>query len=262
MPTDRPDDRGAENKDRPQVSALARTALSRLRKAPASDPIPPGPVRRLVASALARAPFDPAVTLLAFERDGIPRDQIIDRYIPEAAREIGRRWTDDSLSFAEVSIVAAKLQGMLTYLTNPWPSGMENLPDLEVLMVLQQGETHTLGPHVAMAQMRRHGVSVRLLTGGDESRVVQALDQADFDLVMFSSSRTSDLTSISQTAKRIRETTPHPAPAIVLGGLVLGLADDFEEVEGIDLATNDIATALKLGDPDERRTRGSMAQPR
>jgi hypothetical protein len=43
-------------------------------------------------------------------QDGIPVEDIIDVVLPEVARSAGRRWMDDDISFADVTIVTARLQ--------------------------------------------------------------------------------------------------------------------------------------------------------
>jgi hypothetical protein len=43
-------------------------------------------------------------------QEGVSVEDIIDVVLPEVARKAGRRWMDDEISFADVTIVTARLQ--------------------------------------------------------------------------------------------------------------------------------------------------------
>jgi hypothetical protein len=48
--------------------------------------------------------------LARMRQEGIPVEDIIDVVLPEVARSAGQRWMDDEISFADVTIVTARLQ--------------------------------------------------------------------------------------------------------------------------------------------------------
>jgi methylmalonyl-CoA mutase cobalamin-binding subunit len=120
--------------------------------------------------------------------------------------------------------------------------------------VLQAGDSHTLGPQVATAQLRRLGASVRILFGPDSDAVVHALAAERYDLVLFSASRADSLASIAKMVKSIRSRVLVP-PQMVLGGIVLNLAADVRDMTGVDLVTNDVKVALKLREKTRSGTR-------
>lgn len=261
MANDHSDDRSAEVDVRPDVSALASTVLSVLsdKSDAGARTIRSSVVKKLIHVALEAGVFN-AEDLLDDLRDRrISRDQIIDIYIPQAAQEMGQMWCEDSIGFAKVTIATARLQSLLTLLAPPWsakPSEIAN--GTNVLLLLQGSDSHTLGPHVATAQLRRMGASVRILFGPRAETVLTALDSDDYDMVMFSGSRTDSLASIANLVKRIRTSGLHPPP-MVLGGIVLSLADGVKEKTGVDLVTSDVKVALKLCESKKSRSR-SLAE--
>ncbi len=251
------DDRGMEDGARPDVSALASAVISALseKSDEAGLTIRASVVRKLVKATLRDGAFN-AETLLADLTDSrLTADQIVDIYIPEAARELGVMWVEDVISFAKVTIATARLQGLLTHLAPPWSANLSEGEDgANTLMILQASDTHTLGPHLAAAQLRRMGAMVRILFGPDKSAVTDIMQDEHYDLVLFSCSRADMLASINQTVKWIRSRLNNPPP-IALGGLVLGLTDRIKDKTGVDLVTSDVQVAFKLCDRKRLKTK-------
>ena len=243
------DDRGYEN-DRSDIAALATEVISALneRSEVAAQSIRASVVRKLVKATLRGGAFNAEMLLRDLQDQRVVPDQIVDIYIPAAARELGVMWCDDAIGFAKVTIASARLQGLLTLLAPPWSAKALD-PDKAVstLLILQSNDSHTLGPHVATAQLRRMGASVRLLFGPDSETVLQILNEEHYDLVMFSGSRTDSLATIAKMVKRVR-TELSVAPPLVMGGLVLNLTDRVKEKTGVDMVTSDVKIAFKLCD--------------
>lgn len=255
------DDRGLEGDARPGVSALASTVLSVLNDRGDRDQVTLRQtlLRKLVAATLRDGPFNPEKLLHDLAEHHADNDQIVDIYVPAAARELGEMWNDDAIGFAKVTIASARLQSLLTLLAPPWASKTpERTEAINTLIVLQGSDSHTLGPHVATAQLRRLGASVRLLFGPDAETLIKVLSDDTYDLLLFSCSRTDTLESIAKMVKRIR-TSGCETPPIALGGLVLELTDRVKEKSGVDLVTNDVRVAFKLCDRKRLKSR-SMAR--
>lgn len=203
-------------------------------------------VQKLVRATLSKGAFNAEMLLSELADVQVQPDHVVDRHIPEAARRLGEMWTEDDIGFAEVTIATARLQGLLTLLAPPLSTGAGEEDDPStVLLILQPGDAHTLGPHVATAQMRRMGVSVRLLFGPKPATVLRILENESYDLVLFSCSRPSSLASIAQMVKTIR-TSFDAVPPMALGGLVLDLADRVKARTGVDLVTGEVRVAVKL----------------
>jgi len=251
------DDRKMDFDHRGGVSALASTVLSVIGDKPETkaQTIRTTLVRKLVKEALRNGVFNAESLVDSLKDDRITPDQIVDIYIPNAARALGQMWLDDTIGFAKVTIATARLQGLLTLLAPPW-SAYPHDPNesLRTLMVLVGNDSHTLGPHVATAQLRRMGASVRLVFGPDEKTLLRIIDEDRYDLIMFSCSRTDSLATIAQMVKGIRSDM-NGTPPIALGGLVLELTDRIKEKTGVDLVTSDVRVAFKLCDKKRQKTK-------
>lgn len=254
---ERCDDRHAVEDPRPDFSGLASTVISVLRDKPvtAAHTIRTSVVRKLVRATLRDGAFN-AEMLLGDLQDGrVAPDQIVDIYIPEAARELGAMWVDDTLSFAAVTIASARLQGLLTLLSPSWTAAPSaGAEGLNTLMIQMAGDTHTLGAHVATSQLRRMGAAVRILFGPDADGVIGALREDRYDLVMVSCSRAESLETLAQLVKRVRHGLSS-TPPIALGGLVLNHADRLKDRTGVDLVTGDVKVAFKLCDKQRVKQR-------
>ena len=259
MAKDHTDERATTEENRPDISALASAVLSVLsdKGDDGAQTIRSSAVQKLVEAALQTGSFNSEALLEDLKDRRISPEQIVDIYIPQAARDLGQMWIEDVIGFAKVTIATARLQGLLTMLSPPWAANPSEMADgTQVLLLLQGNDSHTLGPHVATAQMRRAGASVRILFGARDETVLQALSDETYDMVMFSGSRPDALASIAKLVKRIRTGILVP-PQIVLGGIVLSLADGVKEKTDVDLVSNDVKVALKLCEKNKYKSRSS-----
>lgn len=262
MANDHSDDRSSSEEVRPDVSALASTVLSVLsdKGEEGVRTIRSSVVQKLVDAALLPNAFNAEEILSDLRDRRISPEQIVDIYIPQAAQVMGQMWCEDAIGFAKVTIATARLQGLLTLLAPPWSAKRsESAHEASVLLLLQGNDSHTLGPHVATAQLRRMGASVRILFGAPADTVVRALSDESYDMVMFSGSRTDSLASIAKLVKCVRAGILTPPP-MVLGGIVLSLADGVKEKTDVDLVTNDVKVALKLCEKKKSRYRSLARQ--
>jgi MerR family transcriptional regulator, light-induced transcriptional regulator len=126
-----------------------------------------------------------------FRRAGVTPGDLADHYIPEAARRLGVEWLRDGLSFGEVSIASAKLQGLLRQVTDSFVEDERREANGgNVLVVVPEGEQHTLGALVLTSQLRRRGVSVNLQMGQSEHFLTKLVATRQFDGVLISISTT------------------------------------------------------------------------
>lgn len=259
MANDLTKDRILTERERPEVSVLASTVLSFLsdKGDEGAQTIRTSVVEKLVEAVLKPGTFDPEALLDSLRDRRINSEQVVDIYIPQAAHDLGQMWIDDTISFASVTIASARLQGLLTFLVPPWSAALSDIDyGPNVLLVLQGNDSHTLGPHVATAQLRRTGASVRILFGARDETVLRAVSEDDYDMVLFSGSRPDALASIAKLVIRIRKGISTP-PSLVLGGIVLELEDHVKEKTDVDLVTNDVKIALKLCEKGKSKGRSS-----
>lgn len=176
----------------------------------------------------------------------INRYEIADQYIPEIARRLGVAWCEDGMSFAEVTIGVARLQGLLRDLTDNWSveSRMyENGLNSVVLMLAD--EYHTLGPMLVTSQLRRMGASVRLMLGRPSGEIRALLGEQRFDLVLVSVAHVEKLEAAARLVRLVRVSMISPAPVIV-GGPAIDVDSNAKEITGADHASSNIREALAL----------------
>ena len=179
-------------------------------------------------------------------KEGVSQTELIDLYIPEVARQLGDEWCKDQTSFADVTIGAARLQGLLRELLEDTLQKSPKRNASGVAVVVISDEFHTLGALVLTAQLRRLGVSVRLLLDSDPDDVLRSLSGDDrFDAIMISASHVETLTQLARFIERVKTKMKRDVP-IVVGGPVLGTGRDVKAVTGADFATSDVVEALRL----------------
>jgi len=202
-------------------------------------------VDKLLAAVLSADPLAFEAMRPDLRRARITAAMLADTYIPEVARKLGQGWEDDCMSFVEVSIGTARLQAILREIGASW-SADERAEGgtTTVLVIVPQGEQHTLGAMVLISQLRRRGVSVCLRFGPGIAEMRRLLEGRLFDGVMISLSNLDKVPEVTRLVQNIREAAPRPL-FVALGGVVLREPKDLLARTGVDLATNDIDAVLK-----------------
>lgn len=183
-------------------------------------------------------------TLAAFRRACISPAAMADTYVPAAARHLGLHWSTDRLNFAEVSIATARLQALVRAIGTRWGGDPVHLASRRsVLMIVPEGEQHTLGAVVAAGQMRRMGLSVCLRLGPERAEVIDLLRARVFDVAMLSIGSAERLEPARKLVDTLRRFGPRGLP-ILAGGAVAGGDHDVMARTGVDCVTQDLAEAL------------------
>ena len=170
---------------------------------------------------------------------------LADLYIPEAARRMGEAWQDDQMSWLDVSIGVGRMQSLLREIGTAWAADQAgDTGHGTVLLIVPDREQHTLGPMVAMGQLRRFGVSVCLRIAPSHNELRSLMAARQFDGVLISIATKDKLDSVSKTVQFIKASAVKPMP-IVVGGAVTSKVEDIVACTGADLASNDICAALE-----------------
>ncbi|WOI56159.1 cobalamin B12-binding domain-containing protein [Palleronia sp. LCG004] len=227
------------------VTALARRALSVLaQRKLGGRAMSERFVERLRRATEATDPAQRDRLLLEMDEAGITEEEICDIYIPEVARRMGDDWVADRMSFAEVSIGTARLQSMLRHLLPPVAEPNGGAGNLIVLVLAS--EDHTLGAMVLTGQLRRIGVSVRLLLGQPLGTLAEIAASGDYDGILISVAPADDLSEVARTIVALRRASRARVPLIVGGGLLAHGAEAARARTGADYATNDLRLALQI----------------
>lgn len=170
---------------------------------------------------------------------------LADVYIPEAARRMGAAWHADQMSWLDVSIGTGRLQSLLREIGNAWAADQsQDTGQGTVLLIVPDQEQHTLGPMVAMGQMRRFGVSVCLRIAPSLGDLRTLLATRNFDGIMISISTEGKLTSAAELIKYLKAIRG-PSTPIIVGGAIMSTVEDVASCTGADHASNDIGAALE-----------------
>jgi methylmalonyl-CoA mutase cobalamin-binding subunit len=244
-------DRGALLQATDLVSGFASVVVSLLadrstQKSKLSLVQPKGEIiQGFVAAALSGSAQSFDELLGHFRRTHISLAMLADVYIPEAARRMGEDWLDDRLSWLEVSIGVARLQNLLREISTAWSADQaESLGHGAVLLLIPEGEQHTLGPMVAMGQMRRMGVSVCLRIAPSPRELTHLLDQRPFDGILISVATDARLQSAIALIKLMRAMRKK-LPPVVIGGPIVQEKPQLVSCAGADFSCIDIDTAMK-----------------
>lgn len=203
-------------------------------------------LRQMNAAVRDGAPEQVQALRTLFREARVPDEVVAEQYVPEIARRLGDAWHEDRISFAEVSISVARLQGLLREIDAGDPVRRPAEPDLPVaLVVIPAGEFHTLGAMVVTGRLRRQGIAVRLAAGHEIDRLRAILGEDEFDMILVSWAQCDRLDSLRSLIVELRDAARGPTP-IVVGGAVVGNVTDIERRTGADHATSDIDEAVRL----------------
>jgi hypothetical protein len=201
----------------------------------------------LCRAALARDPVQLAATVGRLWRERGGAAALIDRYLPGAARQFGCDWLGDTLSFAEVTIGTARLQGALRRVSAVLPvPGLDDpgAPDPgQTLLILPEGEQHGFGVQVLAAQLRRRGLRVCLQLGQPADILHNCVHEGQFDLAMISVGGEAGLAAAARAVQAVRTGSRGRLP-VAVGGAALELRADLCQVLAADIATADANEAL------------------
>lgn len=232
--------------DRPEISALASSVVSLMQTTSKrkSERHMKTLIDHLVSRVSMPGPFVAEKLVSELLADGLHVDDIIDDCIPAAAVVLGTMWCEDEMNFAQVTIGTARLQGLLSLLAQRWSPQPDNFAEPAIVIVIPDGDTHTLGAHVITAQLRRLNASVRLMFGPSPATLLRVLRNDPFDGVFFACPREIKLSAIAEMITRIKSSLDAPPP-IIVGGLALTSAQKDATETGADLVTGDARTAFQ-----------------
>lgn len=242
-----------------RVETLAGRALTLVATGKGPKPPDPGFVVQMVAAVTKSGRVDFSALVAALCCQGLRREEIADVYIPAVARHLGTAWVEDGMGFAMVTIGCSRLHAMLRLLGPEWRADSVCASNAPALLVLTGADMqHTLGATLLTGQMRRRGLSVRLVVDAKLSEVAELLEKASYDGVMISAAQGERLENLRQIVNTVRKSSGPALPVVIGGGIMGGFASGPGEIlgrTGADHATNVLQEALDFcGVESERRT--------
>jgi methanogenic corrinoid protein MtbC1 len=194
-----------------------------------------------------------AGALVAQLRDsGVPIEAIFLQVIQPAAQHLGQGWSDDRLSFTDVTIALGHLQQLFSSLLDdfqcigpsdaPAPSNAEtSLPS--AFFCTMPGATHRLGVQMVRAFFARAGWRTRL-GQGDEAALVSQITAMRPALVGLSLNSETDLRSAGALILRVRNACRGFRPTIMVGGAAVPFFPKLVERLDADIVSGDATDAL------------------
>lgn len=244
---------GSSRFDSQTSGGVAQFAFEVVARLVAGDVTTAGTLREDLIERFSWAVIDPEFGRFDAMKPDLRRARIsptlfADRYVPEIARRLGRGWEDDTMSFAQVTMGASRLQAILREIGADWVAdqGVVSSSSAErstVLMIVPPGEQHTLGVFVLIGQLRRRGVSVCLRIGPTSDDMRQLLGERSFDGAMISIATPETLARCEVLLKTIKDVTTGRL-RVAIGGAALRELGGAAETIGADVVTNDLTSAM------------------
>ena len=168
---------------------------------------------------------------------GLQANAIVDYCIPKIARNYGQEWTNDSLSFASVSVGCAHLQLVLKHIIHERGFNVLDGNGKCVLLAALAPEQHTLGALVLADQLRRLDFSVKMCLGTSTEDVTKSVFENKYHAVLFSASTLEAAEISAHCVNQIRQNCAYQ-PLVFLGGSVLSLYNREDMPNAFDRVTN------------------------
>ena len=147
-------------------------------------------------------------------------DDLIDRTIPDLAKQLGEDWATDKLSFADVTIGVSRLQQTVRlHGARKEIDGLKSPSEQRVLLVLPEHEQHSLGAFVLANQMRRRGILVQLALDCTPDQVDALIEDQSYMMIGLSLGAQRSLDQAHKFTKSARATGTNAK--IILGGAAL-----------------------------------------
>ncbi len=213
---------------------------------------PPRPelLDQLIRAAMTGDPEVLANLSVEFRRLRIPADVAVDTYVPAAVDKIGDAWHNDEIDILDATLATCRLQNLVREFGRAWNADSASAnSNRAVLMVVPEGEQHTLGTMIATTQLRRLGVSVCVQLSPSRALLSDTLQNRRYDAVFISVANLHSLEAAENIVKTVKLRRRSQMPMIV-GGAIVAHDNVAHSTIGADLTTRNIREALEfIGHP-------------
>jgi methanogenic corrinoid protein MtbC1 len=139
-----------------------------------------------------------------------------------AARELGDLWSDDRVSFVDVTVGLCRLHEALHRFSEqagaPFLSEDPEAPS--ILIASAPGEQHVFGVLMAGEFFRQKGWSVTTDTSGDAGNLTRLLAARQFDIAGISASHDGVVSGLADLVQAMRKASRNRAVKILVGGFI------------------------------------------
>lgn len=176
---------------------------------------------------------------------GATIEQLYRELLTPAARQLGTRWDEDTLNFADVTLAIGRLQQLLREMSNDFlgHGHVSASPARSILLAPCPGEQHLFGFLMVGEYFRRAGWDVVSLPGCSRDELVEAVGARWFAAVGLSAGSSRLLVPLKRSIAAVRKVSQNPGIAVVVGGAAfLGYPERVASV-GADAGANDAREA-------------------
>jgi methanogenic corrinoid protein MtbC1 len=229
------------------VHALAAEVVARLeRRGPVElDPAPHAEDIDALCDALVSQREEAAAEMVLQARlDGMMIDTVYLGYLAGAARELGRRWDEDRVTSAQMTIAAGRIYAIMRGLRQAFVSDQVLRPvDLRALFVSVPGEIHTLGVTMAADFFRRRGWVIDLRTGMTHHDLIGSVPAEGYPVIGLSAGSARMIFPLARLIVALR--ISNPAAWIMVSGKITDVVPDIVGLVDADGMAGDAETALE-----------------
>lgn len=192
---------------------------------------------------------------------GVRRDKILarlDAHLPwqtpmsikvlvleAVARQLGREWANDALSFVDVTIVAARLQDLANALANKARQQDLSTDGPFVAILLPHNEQHSLMGHLAGALFQSYGWQQQVLMHGRASKdeFVSVTEKSDAVCIAWGSTHLKH--AVNDLILDIQTYRGASMPQIIAGGAAAVASDHYLMGLGVEQVCDSLRSAVK-----------------
>ena len=178
---------------------------------------------------------------------GVSVEDIYIRLLAPAARELGRLWDEDLVSFTDVTLGVGRLQRAMRTLSPAFDQDKNGGTDgRRVLLIAAPGNGHSFGLMMVAEFFRRAGWDVVCDTSGDASDPVRRVAADWYDVVGISVGGDDQLSWLTAGLARVRDASRNPAIGVMVGGPVFSRDVNPAGTCGADCVVTDARLAPEV----------------
>ncbi|GFE64629.1 hypothetical protein [Litoreibacter roseus] len=229
---------------RSSVEELAAQAL-RVVSSKQCNPNAKGVDPRTEALAMSVVADDPNLrraTMSELMESGVSPNAFIHHFAGDAARYLGQLWSDNHVSFADVTIGTARIQEMVRQLVaRRAPNRTDAGP--KVLIAVPLTEDHVLGGLIAADAFDALGCMTRVMIGRSNTDIARIAKAEQFSMIGLSISSKRTVSGARQLIKELRDTVINRVPIVLSIGTMTD-DDEIKALTGADIVTSDPRAAV------------------
>lgn len=185
-------------------------------------------------------------------QSGVPVEAIFLQVVQPAAQHLGQGWSDDRLSFTDVTIALGHLQQLFSGLLDDFQSGsgvhspasgLQPATTFSAFFCTMPGAMHRLGIQMVRAFFARAGWRTRL-GHGEEAALISQITAMRPQLIGLSLNSETDIRSAGAFILRVRNASRSFDPLIMVGGAAVPFFPRLVERLDADCVTGDATDAL------------------